>query len=190
VKAHPYDILLRAAVDVEVRGNIAMTRLHYLEAARYFQEAADLVPAGHPDDKGRFLFAKAGALLRHGDEHGDNAALMKAIATYQLASQEFTRDLVQRADAAIKSGQLEEADQLVRQAQQAELAAAHQAQQLAQHAQAAADQRSIRRVSAGSPRRGRAGHDRRASCSGSGGRPRTVDSMMVLRARRGGTSSK
>jgi hypothetical protein len=32
---------------------------------------------------------------------------------------------------------------------------------------------AIPRVPAGSPRRGRAGHNRRASCSGSGGRPRT-----------------
>jgi hypothetical protein len=58
--------LLRAAADVDVRGNIAMTRLHYLDAARYFQEAADLVPSGHPDRKGQFLFTEAGALLRRG----------------------------------------------------------------------------------------------------------------------------
>src|SRR5260370_6377808 len=32
---------------------------------------------------------------------------------------------------------------------------------------------TICRVPVGSPRRGRAGHNRRASCSGSGGRPRT-----------------
>lgn len=55
-----------------------------------------------------------------------------------------TRDLVQRAQAAIQSGHLEEADQLVSQAEQAELAAAHRTQQLAQQAQAAADQRLLR----------------------------------------------
>ena len=49
---------------------------------------------------------------------------------------------------------------------------------------------AIRRVPAGSPRRDRAGRNRRASCSGSGGRPRTSTSMTVLRARRGGTGSK
>ena len=49
---------------------------------------------------------------------------------------------------------------------------------------------AIRRVPAGSPRRGRVGRNRCASCSGRGGRPRTSNSMMVLRARRGGTGSK
>ncbi len=63
--------MLRAAADVGVRGNIAMTRLHYRDAARHFQEAADLVPAGHPDEKGRFLSAKAGALQQQGDERGE-----------------------------------------------------------------------------------------------------------------------
>jgi hypothetical protein len=73
--------LLRAAGDRGVRGDIAMTRLHYLGAAQHFQEAADLVPIGHPDDKGRFLLAKADALQHQGDERGDNTALAKAIAT-------------------------------------------------------------------------------------------------------------
>jgi hypothetical protein len=41
-------------------GEKTLTRLHYLEAARYFQEAADRVPTGHPDEKGQFPFAKAG----------------------------------------------------------------------------------------------------------------------------------
>jgi hypothetical protein len=58
--------LLRAAADRGVRGNIAMTQLHYLDAARHFQEAAELVPAGHPDDQGRFLLSQANALGRHG----------------------------------------------------------------------------------------------------------------------------
>ena len=50
---------------------------------------------------------------------------------------------------------------------------------------------AIRRVSAGSPPRpGRAGHNRHAACSGSGGRPRRSNSIMVLRARRGGAGSK
>jgi hypothetical protein len=55
-----------------------------------------------------------------------------------------TRDLVARADAAFKAGRLDEADQLVSQAEDAEITAAHQAQQLAQQAQAAADQRLLR----------------------------------------------
>jgi hypothetical protein len=86
--------LLRAAHDREVRDDIAMTGLHYLEAARHFQEAAALVPAGNPDEKGRFLLAEAGALQQQGDERGDNAALMKAITTYRAALEERTRDRV------------------------------------------------------------------------------------------------
>lgn len=74
-----------------MRGNIAITRRHYLDAARYFREAADLVPTGHPDDKGLFLFAEAWALERQGDERGDNSALVEAIATYHLVLQEFPR---------------------------------------------------------------------------------------------------
>ena len=49
---------LRAAADRGVRGDIAVTRLHYLDAAQHFQEAADLVPGGHPDKKGNFCTAK------------------------------------------------------------------------------------------------------------------------------------
>jgi len=73
--------LLRAAADRGVRGDIAMTRLHYLEAAQHFQEATDLVPAGHPEEKGGFLLGEARALLDQGDERGDKAVLAKALAT-------------------------------------------------------------------------------------------------------------
>ena len=53
----------------------------------------------------------------------------------------MTRDLVARADTALKSGHLDEADRLLDQTEQADIAAADQAQQLAQQAQAAADKR-------------------------------------------------
>jgi len=84
--------LLRAAADRGVRGDIAMTKLRYLEAAQHFQEAADLVPAGHPEETGEFLLAEGLALLDQGDERGDNASLMRAVATYQLSLQENTRE--------------------------------------------------------------------------------------------------
>jgi tetratricopeptide (TPR) repeat protein len=86
--------LLRAASDRSVRGDIAMTKQHYLDAAQHFQEAADLVPAGHPNEKGRFLFAEADALYQQGDKRGDNPALVKAITAYKLALQQYTRDRV------------------------------------------------------------------------------------------------
>ena len=71
-----------------------MTELHYLDAAQHFQDGADLLPPGEPDEKGRFLFAEANALKQQGDERGDNAALTKAISVYQLALQERTRERV------------------------------------------------------------------------------------------------
>jgi tetratricopeptide (TPR) repeat protein len=86
--------LLRAAHDRGVRGDIAMTGLHYLDATGHFREAAKLVPAGHPDEKGRFLTAEAGALQRQGDERGDNASLTTAITVYHAALGEWTRDRV------------------------------------------------------------------------------------------------
>ena len=79
--------LLRAAADRGVRGNIAMTRLRYRDAAEHFQEAAGLVPTGYPNDKRLFLFAEADALEAQGDERGDTAALLKAISIYQLIFQ-------------------------------------------------------------------------------------------------------
>jgi tetratricopeptide (TPR) repeat protein len=94
--------LLRAAADRGVRGDIAMTQLHYLDAARHFQKATDLVPTGHPDDKGRFLLAQADALMRQGYEHGANADLGKAIATYQSALKEWTHDRVPHSWAAVQ----------------------------------------------------------------------------------------
>jgi tetratricopeptide (TPR) repeat protein len=88
--------LLRAAAASDARGNIAMTKLQYLDAAEHFQEAVDFVPAGHPDKKGRLLLAKADALYHQGDERGDNAALVNSIATYRLALREDDRDRVPR----------------------------------------------------------------------------------------------
>jgi hypothetical protein len=49
---------LHAAKTLGARGNIAMTKLRYLEAVEHFQKAADLVPPGHPDQKGRYLLAE------------------------------------------------------------------------------------------------------------------------------------
>ncbi len=83
--------LLHAAAASASRGDIAMTALRYPDAAGHFQQAVDLVPSGHPGERGRYLFAKANALWTQGDERGDNPALVEAIATYQLALPEITR---------------------------------------------------------------------------------------------------
>jgi tetratricopeptide (TPR) repeat protein len=86
--------LLQAASAGAADGELSMTELRYLDAAQLFKEAAELVPAGHPDEKGRFLLRQADALERQGDEHGDNAALTQAIATYRLGLIESTRQRV------------------------------------------------------------------------------------------------
>ena len=49
-------------------GEKTLTRLHYLEAARYFQEAADLVPTGHPDEDHLAQLAWAGKRVHGRDE--------------------------------------------------------------------------------------------------------------------------
>jgi tetratricopeptide (TPR) repeat protein len=95
--------LLRAAKDREVRGDIAMTRLRYRDAAQHFQEAADLVPAGYPDEKGRLLHAKGNALLEQGEERGDYPALVNAIAAYRGALDQRPRERVPLKWAATQS---------------------------------------------------------------------------------------
>ena len=80
--------LLRAAQDRSVRGDIAMTGLHYQDAARHFQEAAELVPAGHPEEKGRFMLAQADAL----ESQGGQAADSKAVAICRAALNQYARD--------------------------------------------------------------------------------------------------
>jgi tetratricopeptide (TPR) repeat protein len=86
--------LLQAAAASASRGDIAMTELRYPDAAEHFQQAVDLVPVGHPDERGRYLLAKANALTTQGEERGDNPALIGAIATFQLALLENTRQRV------------------------------------------------------------------------------------------------
>jgi hypothetical protein len=64
----------------------------------------------------------------------------------------ITRDLVARADAALKAGHLDETDRFLSQAEQAEVAAARQAQEVVRQAQAAADQRLLRAAAAAAVR--------------------------------------
>ena len=69
---------LQAAATAAQRGQIALTRLRYLEAATHFADAAARVPPGH-ENQLAYLDARAEALYRHGDERGDNEALKDAI---------------------------------------------------------------------------------------------------------------
>jgi tetratricopeptide (TPR) repeat protein len=65
------------------RGDLAMTRLRYLDAAQRFAEAAAKVPQGHDDERWKYLNAEADALFRQGNEFADNAAALSALERYR-----------------------------------------------------------------------------------------------------------
>ncbi|MGA7454472.1 MAG: hypothetical protein WBW73_25535 [Rhodoplanes sp.] len=84
------EALQRAAFDrlaanmaetIAQRGDIALTKLQYGEAAKRFAEAAAALPAesAHQDKRIGYLLKEADALYRQGDEYGDNGALLAAI---------------------------------------------------------------------------------------------------------------
>jgi tetratricopeptide (TPR) repeat protein len=79
---------------IELSGNIALTQLHYFDAAEHFKQATALVPSGHPDQMADYLHRQAYALCREGDERGDNAALKQSIETWHLVLQQRPRDRV------------------------------------------------------------------------------------------------
>ncbi len=85
---------LRAAQDSATQGDVALVRLRYPEAVRHFAEAAELVPAGHSDEIGRYLSRQADALVQQGDLFGDNGVLERAIATQHLVLEKWTRERV------------------------------------------------------------------------------------------------
>src|SRR5262252_4659767 len=63
------------------RGDIALTRLRYAEAAKHFANAAAVFPpnSAHEDKRIGYLEREADALYQQGDEFGDNGALLSAI---------------------------------------------------------------------------------------------------------------
>jgi tetratricopeptide (TPR) repeat protein len=76
-------LALNAAQTTAQRGDVALTRLRYPDAAQRFAEAAAKVPQGHDDERWKYLNAEADALYRQGDEYGDNAAALSAIERYR-----------------------------------------------------------------------------------------------------------
>jgi tetratricopeptide (TPR) repeat protein len=74
---------LRAAESEGKRGDLAMTRLRYEDAARRYAAAAGMVPATRPDERRRYLEREAGALYQQGSERGDNKAALLAIDRYR-----------------------------------------------------------------------------------------------------------
>jgi tetratricopeptide (TPR) repeat protein len=84
---------LNAAKWREGRGDVALTQLHYGEAAGHFAEAASMAER---DDAAvwHYLMRQASALYDRGSEFGDNAALHEAIAVYRDALSHVPRDRV------------------------------------------------------------------------------------------------
>jgi tetratricopeptide (TPR) repeat protein len=77
--------LIQAAASSAAEGHLAMTELHYLQAAELFKEAANLVPpvSAYDDKRTGYLQREAGALYQQGDEFGDNSALRSAIERHE-----------------------------------------------------------------------------------------------------------
>ncbi|MGO9233572.1 MAG: tetratricopeptide repeat protein [Methylocella sp.] len=79
--------LERQALDVAqttaLRGEIALAKSHYLEAARYFAAAAAKLLTGQEHTRWKYLNAEANALYRQGNEFGDIDASLAAIGRYR-----------------------------------------------------------------------------------------------------------
>jgi tetratricopeptide (TPR) repeat protein len=78
-------LAVNAAETSAQRGEIALTRLRYAEAATHFANAAGAFPANsaHEDKRITYLLKEARALFQQGDELGDNGALRSAIERYK-----------------------------------------------------------------------------------------------------------
>jgi tetratricopeptide (TPR) repeat protein len=86
--------MLGAASATAVDAGVALTEGKYQQAAELFGQAAEYVPAGHPDERSGYLSGQADALNRQGDERGDNNALRQAIKLYGRVLEIMTRERV------------------------------------------------------------------------------------------------
>ena len=90
--ADSISIVSEAQISVQ-RGEIALTQLRYIEAVRYFGNAAELIPSGaYRNERIEYLRKEAGALFKQGVEFGDNNALLTAIERYSLLVTLVSRD--------------------------------------------------------------------------------------------------
>src|SRR5262245_12096262 len=87
---------VNAAETSARRGEIALTRLRYADAATHFANAAAVFPpkSAHEDKRIGYLGREADALYRQGDELGDNGALLSAIERYNRLVQLTPRERV------------------------------------------------------------------------------------------------
>src|SRR5438034_1546188 len=87
-------VAVNAAETSVRRGEIALTRLRYTEAAKHFANAAAVFPpkSAHEDKRVSYLQKEARALYQQGDEFGDNAALLSAIERYKRLVELISRE--------------------------------------------------------------------------------------------------
>jgi tetratricopeptide (TPR) repeat protein len=95
---------LNAAETSAQRGQIALTRLRYVEAARHFGTAASRLLSGPEDKRLGYWEQEASALYRHGDEFGDNDAARLAIERYRQILAVTPRERVPLAWAMTQTG--------------------------------------------------------------------------------------
>jgi tetratricopeptide (TPR) repeat protein len=83
---------MEAAAALAQRGDLAMARLAYRNAAQHFAQAAELCP--RPEQATAYRDQQMEALYEQGKDQGDNAALEEAIDLYRakLASPDQTAD--------------------------------------------------------------------------------------------------
>ena len=74
---------LRAAEADGKRGDLAMTRLRYVDAAQFYAAAAGSVPAARQAERRQYSEKEADALYQQGTERGDNRAAARAIDRYR-----------------------------------------------------------------------------------------------------------
>jgi tetratricopeptide (TPR) repeat protein len=103
---HNFDHLAVSVADTSARrGEIALTRLRYTEAARHFADAAGVFPPGsaYEDKRIDYLKREAAALARQGDEFGDISAQRSAIERYKRLLDLLSRERVPIEWAAIQN---------------------------------------------------------------------------------------
>jgi len=94
-----------AAATAAQRGDIALARLRYSEAAGHFAKAAAMFPptSAHQDVRTDYLTKEADALFSQGNEFGDNAALSSAIVRFRSLAELEPRERVPRDWAVIQN---------------------------------------------------------------------------------------
>jgi tetratricopeptide (TPR) repeat protein len=98
-------LAVNAAETSARRGDIALTRLRYAEAAKHFANAAAVFPPGSFKEGKRidYLESEASALYQQGDELGDNGALLLAIERHKRLLELMPRERMPRGWAATQN---------------------------------------------------------------------------------------